>query len=446
LLAPCLLPAADKTWKAGIAKAEITPDKPMWLAGYAARTRPSEGVHHPLWIKVLALETPSGERAVVLTSDLLGLPGATAARIIRELQEKYRLERSRVMLSSSHTHSAPVLSEALFDIYPIDQAQWTVIDEYSRRLERKIVDTIGQALSRMAPAKLYAAHGTSPFAVNRRNNREADLPALLEKGLEPKGPVDHAVPVLAIRGTRGALIGVLFGYACHATTLDSYVWSGDYPGVAQQKLEASYPGATALFYAGAGADQNPMPRRSVELCEKYGTMLAGAVKDVLGREMKPLAPQLQTSFELVTLGFEGNPTREELQHIEASPSATAYRKRWASRLLRSLEKGEKLDRAYPYPVQVWLLGGQQLWIALGGEVVVDYALRFKREFGPETWVAAYSNDVMAYIPSARVQAEGGYESSSMDVYGLAGTGWARDVEERIAAAVIRLVRKTGKSF
>jgi hypothetical protein len=433
--------AAEQVWKVGTAKIDITPDKPLWMAGYAARTRPAEGTLHPLWVKVLALEGPKGERAVILTSDILGFPRAMSERITAALTARYKLDRSALFLTSSHTHSGPVLSGALLDIYPMDASQLSLIDEYSARLERNIVETVGQALSRLAPARLYTGRGKTSFAVNRRGNREAEVPKLLEQGLETKGPVEHSVPVLAVRGDDGTLVAVLFSYACHATTLDGYQWCGDYPGYAQVELESRHPGALAMFHAGCGADQNPIPRRSVALCEKYGLMLAEAVEKALGGELAPLKPGLATAFRRLKLDYERHPTREELKAIASAPDATAFRKRWAGRLLRELDAGTRFDRSYPYPVQVWLLGGSQLWIGLGGEVVVDYTLRLKREFGPDAWVTGYANDVMAYIPSARIQAEGGYESSSMDVYGLPATGWASGIEDRVASAVGKLVRQ-----
>jgi hypothetical protein len=115
-------------------------------------------------------------------------------------------------------------------------------------------------------------------------------------------------------------------------------------------------------------------------------------------------------------------------------------------MLQFKDKGEVLPRSYPYPVQVWRLGGRQWWISLGGEVVVDYALRFKKELEPSIWVAGYANDVMAYIPSARVLAEGGYEgNTSMYGYGLPAERWAPDVEERIDEAVLKLVEEIRQS-
>jgi hypothetical protein len=139
------------------------------------------------------------------------------------------------------------------------------------------------------------------------------------------------------------------------------------------------------------------------------------------------------------LDFGEQPTKAEL---ETAAKGNDYRARWAKRLLSELAGGRTFARGYPeYPVQVWKLGTDQLWIALGGEVCVDYALRFKKEFGARTWVTGYANDVMAYIPSRRLREEGGYQAGAFDVYGLPANRWCADIEERISGAVTRLVEK-----
>jgi hypothetical protein len=108
-----------------------------------------------------------------------------------------------------------------------------------------------------------------------------------------------------------------------------------------------------------------------------------------------------------------------------------------------MKSGEPFARTYPYPVQAWRFGEAQLLIALGGEPVVDYALKFKQQFGETTWVAGYSNDVMTYIPSLRVLKEGGYEGGgAMIPYGQPALRWGDDVEDLISGAVTRLVEKT----
>ena len=81
-----------------------------------------------------------------------------------------------------------------------------------------------------------------------------------------------------------------------------------------------------------------------------------------------------------------------------------------------------------------------LVIGQGAESVVDYSLRFKKEFGPGTWVMGYADDMISYMPSRRVWEEGGYEGGySLYEYGRPAYRWAGDVEDRIAATVHKLV-------
>jgi len=269
------------------------------------------------------------------------------------------------------------------------------------------------------------------------------VPTLLAKGEPLKGPVDHTVPVMTVGRTDGAVVAILFGYACHPTTLNFTKWCGDYPGFAQLALEKKHPGATALFVNTCGGDQNPLPRRTVELCEKYGQMLADAVEDALKKPLKEVPPGLQTAFAYVDLPYEKVITREEL--LVATKDQNAIRKRWAERLLKKLDAGEKCTATYPYPLHAWRLGKETLILGMGAETVVDYALRFKTEFGRGTWVCGYADDMISYIPSRRVWAEGGYEGGpNLYEYGRPALRWAGDVEDRIAEAVQKLVKSVSK--
>jgi len=130
-------------WKAGVASIVITPEQPMWLAGYAARNHPSEGTMHDLWAKALVLEDLNEERAVLITSDLLEFPKNLSDHIRDRLEDQFSLSRSQIILSSSHTHSGPVLSGALYDIYPLDSDQLEKIDQYSGKLADQIVKLVG---------------------------------------------------------------------------------------------------------------------------------------------------------------------------------------------------------------------------------------------------------------------------------------------------------------
>ena len=423
-------------WKAGTARVIITPQKPIWMAGYGSREHPSEGVLCDLWAKALALEDSKGERTVVITTDLLGIPQAMSEHIRTQMKEKFGLPKSKIILSSSHTHTGPVLAGALFDLYPMNTAQIEDVRQYSEDLEKKIVSLAGQAIKSLEPAQLFSGNGVTRFQVNRRNNKEATL--LSQTNLN--GPNDYAVPVLKVTDAAGNLKTVLFGYACHATVLSFYQFSGDYPGFAQLELEKAYPGVTAMFFQGAGADQNPLPRRTVPLARQYGRELAASVERVLEEDMIKLEPVISTAYSEITLTFSAPPTEADLKKAEIE--APGFEKRWATNQLAMLKKDGKLRTSYPYPVQVWMLGNQSLMV-LGGELTVQYAIDLKKLFGPQIFVMGYANDEMAYIPSETILKEGGYEGeTSQRVYGMPGK-WNSDIQVKILEEMGKLAEKAG---
>src|SRR5438046_6655426 len=88
-------------WKAGMAKAVITPETSVWLAGYGTK-RPPDGKLHDLWMKALALEGPAGQRVVLITSDFQGVPKEISDKVFEELQKQFGLERKQVMFTFSH--------------------------------------------------------------------------------------------------------------------------------------------------------------------------------------------------------------------------------------------------------------------------------------------------------------------------------------------------------
>ncbi len=433
LTAPAARAQEEAPWKAGAAKVVITPGEYMWLSGYGGRTRPADSKVHDLWAKALALEDPAGNRVLLLTMDLVGIDRDLAGAVCRDLMKKHGLGREAIRLSVSHTHSGPVVGTNLATMYQLDDKQMKLVADYAAELQRKLVDVGNAALAKLEPARLQWAVGHCSVAVNRRNNKEKDVPALREAG-KLAGPVDHDVPVLAIYDKKDRLLAITFGYACHATVLDGYAWCGDYPGFAQLALEKRHDGAVALFWAGCGGDQNPLPRRKLELADKYGTELADSVDAVLRGAMTPVSGKLLASYNEIELPFAALPDREKLVLDSKSTNKTEANR--ARLLLAELDKNGSLRGKYPYPVQAWRLGKDLFWVALGGEVVVDYSLRLKKELDPgTTWVAAYSNDVMAYIPSARVLKEGGYEGlTSMAPYGLPAA-WGPRVEELIVDEV-----------
>jgi neutral ceramidase len=428
-------------WKAGAAKVDITPGEFMWMSGYGSRDRPADGKLTDLWAKALALEDSLGHRGVVITLDLVGIDRDTAARICTALAEKYGLQRSKIMICSSHTHSGPAVGRNLRAMWAwrLTEQQRRQIDEYTEDLVDKAVSVAGDALASLQPARLTVGSGSATFAVNRRTNPEAEVP-VRRVAQTLQGPSDHDVPVLAVHDAAGTLRAVMFGYACHATVLDGFQWSGDYPAHAQMELERLHPECVALFWAGCGGDQNPLPRRTAALAEHYGRRLADAVDAVvLTSAMQNVGGLLTTNYHEVELAFDSVPSQAQLaEDADSKDPYVASRAKW---LLAESEAGRQLSRSYPYPIATWKLGDEIQFVALGGEAVVDYALRLKGQLkGAQTWVAAYSNDVMAYIPSRRVLAEGGYEGGGAMVYYGLPSAWSPDIENTIINEVYRQLK------
>lgn len=424
-------------WQVGTGRRVITPQNDVWLAGYGSK-RAAEGTIHDLWVKVLAIRDAGGKTLVMAATDHMGMSRVIYESILDKVRSRYGIQRAEFMLTFSHNHCGPCLTEDLVDYYPADDEQRRMVKEYTDWMIDQVVEAVGEAMADFQPAQLSMGEGVCTFAVNRRENTEEEVIKLRAEGRPLKGAVDHYVPVLAIHGPAGNLRTVLFGYACHPTTLGFTYWCGDYPGFAQINLEDAHPGVDAMFFNACGADANPIPRRELAYCEQYGKMLSDAVEEVLAGPMQPVTGDLAATFEFINLDYEELVTRETL--LPVAQGQSALHARWANRMLKMIDEGVVFPTSYEYPVQAWRIGDELTLIAIGGEAVVDYSLRFKKDFGPGTWVCGYANDMAAYVPSRRVWEEGGYEGGRhLDEYGRPAWRWAGDIEDRIAGAVHRVV-------
>jgi Neutral/alkaline non-lysosomal ceramidase, N-terminal len=436
LLCSASLAAAEPAFKAGVARANITPKDFMWMAGYGSRNKIAEGKTHDLHAKALALEDAHGQRLVLVTTDLIGLTRAVSEDVFAAVKEKAKLNRGQLLLNASHTHCGPVINDNLMDMYPLNDAQRKQVVDYTKDLRGVLAKLVLDAVADLKPANLSHGEGTALFALNRREK----TPKGVINGFNRDGPVDHSVPILKVEAG-GKLLAVVFGYACHNTTQSYYKWCGDYAGFAQIEIEKAHPGATALYWIGCGGDVNPQPRGTEILCAKHGKELADGVAKALAGELKPIVGPLEAKYGTVDLALDGSMTKEKLQ-AETLSGSFAHKTR-AERLLKMLADTGSITSNYPhYPVQVWKLGDRITWVGLGGEVVLDYAIRIRKELPKDraVWVAGYCNDVMAYIPSKRILLEGGYEGeSSMVYYGLPGK-WTDTIEERIMAKVHELAK------
>lgn len=421
--------AADTTRQAGAASVDITPGYPVRLSGYGGRRLPNTGISQHIFAKALAIGSDEEGPAVLVTVDNCGVPASMRAEVLRRLATKSKVIDARFAICSSHTHCAPMLIGVLPNLFGMDipAEHLPAIERYTRELTDNIEKAALAALADRKPATLAWGVGKVGFAANRRNF--------------PLKPVDHDLPVLRVTGADGKVRAIFTSYACHCTTIGIDEIHGDWAGCAQEALQREFPGAIALTALGCGADQNPNPRRTMELVKQYGEDLGAEAKRLVQGRMKPVNGPMTCQAKQIDLAFATLPTREEWQTLAADPkAAVAYH---AKKNLTRLDRGEKIPTHLPYLVQRWSFGDDMAMVFLPGEITVDYSLRIKREFDrSRLWVNGYSNDVPCYVPSRRVLDEGGYEGAGAMVYYDRPTKFAPDVEERIMGAVHEVMPKS----
>lgn len=447
LALPLVSIAAKPEWWAGVARANITPPGSYWMGGYASRKKPSEGSVLDLYAKALALKDAEGNQTVIVTLDLLVITPKMAKAILDGAKERFGLDAANVLLNCSHTYCGPELRLYRETLHHIPAPQMVKMRSYLDWLDKRIVDLIGKALADLQAARLTQSESSADFAINRRNNKGAEIEERRAAGTL-KGPVDHAVPVLRVVDSNDKEMAIVFGYACHNTTMGFFKTSGDYAGYAQKFIEEKHPGAAAMFVMGAGGDQNPSPRRQIKHLTIHGRALADAVERALSGKQAGVDSSLRVARRDAHLEFQPHADRATLE--KQTQSKNQYERWKANYILGQLDQGKTLSRKYELPVQALRLGNQILMVAVGGETVVDYSLRFKEEFGTKVapdamlWFAGYSTDVSFYLPSLRVLREGGYEGGRHMVYTHFPGPFTDSVEKRTFGAIQAVVREVLK--
>ncbi len=413
--------SSPSQFQAGAASFRITPDEPMWLAGFAVRTEPAKGMLSDLYARALAIEDGRGARVVIVSVDLIAVSKYVAVKVCDEVKRRFGLSRDRVMLCATHTHYGPELRPDKVPFFHIPPEFAAKIQPFADHLATVLIDVIGQSLDRLRPTELRMFTTKAQFANNRRGAQD---------------PIDQDVPMLIADG-----VGVVFGYACHNTTMPpaDCLYSGDWSGFAAEEIEKHLPGHVALFLAGAGADQNP-EKGDADVSRRHGQALAQAI---LAEKGQPIEGMIRSAFAEVDLEYQPLPTRSQLEIDLAGEDQPKRTK--ARFLLDALDRGERFDASYPCPIQTIVIGNDLLMIAIGGEPVIDYAVNLKREFGGtrNVWVAGYANDMFGYVPTPRILAGGGYEGTRSVLWSALPMPFTESVEERVLDAIRKLERKVG---
>lgn len=373
----------------GIAKLDITPVDPVTMAGYANRTELSKGIHDSLSVRVLAFE--NGKNKLVLVStDVIGFYSGTAKVFRESILKKYDLKPSELLLTAIHTHAAPSITLNEEKGHPNNVA-------FTKTLQKRILETIGEAFKNLKPAEIGTGSGSSPVGVNRREvfYDEAGNPKTWI-GRNPTGIMDKEVQVLRIDQDK-KLAGVLFGYACHSTSLgwENFQISGDLHGLAEQFIER-YLGKNVIApgFAGASGEIDPWYRVLPGFNTKngwipepvlMGTMLGEEVVYVL-QSITNLEKDGEIRSAFQTLELPGKPEDQWDTKADSSPT----------------------------PINVCVAKvGSVAFVGLGGEVLSEIGMAIKKASPfDQTFVITHCNGTSGYLPPRHLYVEGGYEIQS----------------------------------
>jgi neutral ceramidase len=414
----------DERWSVGTATADVTPKESLWMAGYAARDAPAHGTETPLRATAVAITDADGREVLFLNCDLISIPRTLRETVVTEIEAQYSLAPDAVVCTATHTHSGPILSEVRARIYGTGEDGIKDALAYQERLAETLVSIAGKARAARESASLSYSHARCGFAMNRR------LP--VESGIahtpNPDGPVDHDVPVL-VAERDGKPAAILFGYACHATTLKADRYCGDWPTYAVDEIEKRYPETVAVFLPGCAGDQNPYPRRSFEKAKQQGQTMANTVEAAVEVPRTPVYGPLRTIYQEPTLRFEGPPTETEVTAMRDHDDP--YWSRHGNLLAAERARNGEIQTEYPYPMQAVGFGDDLTMLALAGEVVVEFAHQLKDALPGPLWLATYANDSFTYVPTAQMLIEGGYEDSDVTRFRRYPGQLEPDVEERV---------------
>ena len=388
----------------GTATININPLTPIMLSGYAGRSSFPEATTVQENIVAQAAAFGSGaETSLLITVDSTGVPDNVIDPLITKLNLDLGIARDRIVISSTHSHSAPQIDGYLPNLFnpPLSPLKLQHIDQYTAMLSADLESVAISALNNRTPGHEYSwANGSVDFGANRRG----------------EGVNDHDLPVMLVRDSLGQPSAVITSYATHGVTLNASdnLVSGDWPGYAREAIEAAFPGSTALVMLGAAGDSNPSPLGSVDYAQAHGQSVADEVQRLISQNlMTPVSQQISAFHSEIDLDYATTlqPGDPGSARLAPSPSST------------------------PYGITSWTFGKDLAMVFMEGEVVADYSLRIKSELGENVWVNGYSNDVQSYIPSERILYAGGYEADdSTYYYGVPGR-YAHGLEDKIFGAV-----------
>jgi uncharacterized small protein (DUF1192 family) len=407
------LKAVVKTLSVGVSTVNITPSVGFDNMGDYMRLQPAVGVGNELFAKALVLDDGE-EKIAIVTADIIYFTDRLTEETRERIEKLTGIKGENVLLSGSHTHSSPAIADK-------DKPS----REYLVELSKKVAGAVFMADGNKREALVGCGVGKAEVSINRWQRTDEGV----RWGPNPDAPVDHDVMVMRVDDLDHNPFAILVSFASHPSILGkrSLLYSGDYVSYVQSVIEKIYDGqVTAMFATGAGGDikiavltedRTQFRYAGLEECRQFGTIIgAEAVKVAEGIKTKPVekvsAKTMKVELPLVELPSVQEIEREiealerEIEELEAQGKSTAEKQLQLKRvkeMLKAAEEGEAPD-SVSAEVQLLRIGDEIAFFAVPGELFVEVGLKLKQVMGlPGSFVIAYANGCVGYLPSKRAE-------------------------------------------
>ncbi len=388
--------------RVGLATVDITPEESVWMAGFAARTEPSDGVFEPIQASCVVFDNGI-TRVAIVAIDVCKI-GQRQMGLIREAAQAVGVPRQHVMINVSHTHCGP-----------------TIIGDrnaaYVAQFERKVCGLLPAAVADLQEASLDYTVGSCTMAVNRRQLDDEGMAVGMRP--EPRKAIDPDVPVLRVLTPAGDVRAVIFGYACHPTTLNGQKIAPDYVGPAREWIAAAYPDALPIFLQGCGGDIKP---RYCSPNGRFGYVLLDPYETVreLGHELGRAV--------VTALTVPPEPVPAEGDEVILGG---------ITRMIEVPDREKPDEKSHEIYNGAWRIGDVYLF-GSQCEICSPIGMRIKRELaGTRVWTCGYTHWGGGYIVDRAQFPEGGYEVNS--------SVCAPETEDILVGNAIEFVRELRES-